>query len=172
MPYPELFWSWYIGLGSQTKTPELSKVLVSSVSFHHCLLLFILSLKPTGEGLQPQPRSPPDSPAARQFFSSLHLLKNQHPQKLLDTALIYETILLELELYSDVRQIIQLSGPYKCTVGWICWTPAGKYQYKNLLWGENQWQPIFLFPFTCTWCIFCWRISILGHMATEYAFNF
>ena len=131
MPYPELFWSWYIGLGSQTKTPELSKVLVSSVSFHHCLLLFILSLKPTGEGLQPQPRSPPDSPAARQFFSSLHLLKNQHPQKLLDTALIYETILLELELYSDVKQIIQLSGPYKCTIGWICWTPAGKYNIKT-----------------------------------------
>ena len=68
VPYPELFWSWYIGLGFQTKTPELSKVLVSSVSFHHCLLLFILSLKPTGEGLQPQPRSP-QTPQLHDSFS-------------------------------------------------------------------------------------------------------
>ena len=33
VPYPELFWSWYTGLGSQSQTPKCSKVLISGVSF-------------------------------------------------------------------------------------------------------------------------------------------
>ena len=37
--YPELFWSQYTGLGSQTQTPKCSKVLISGVSFHQRSLL-------------------------------------------------------------------------------------------------------------------------------------
>ena len=33
VPYPELFWSWYTSLGSQTQTLKHSKVLISAVSF-------------------------------------------------------------------------------------------------------------------------------------------
>ena len=33
VPYPELFWSSYTGLGSQIQTPKRSKVLISGVSF-------------------------------------------------------------------------------------------------------------------------------------------
>ena len=33
MPYPELFWSWYTGLGSKTQDPKISKLLIPSVSF-------------------------------------------------------------------------------------------------------------------------------------------
>ena len=39
MPYPELFWSQYTSLGSQTQTPKHSKVLISGVSFCQCSLL-------------------------------------------------------------------------------------------------------------------------------------
>ena len=35
VPYPELFWSRYTVLGSQTQTPKLSKVLISGISFRH-----------------------------------------------------------------------------------------------------------------------------------------
>ena len=35
VPYPELFWSWYTGSGSQAQTPKLWKVLISGVSFRH-----------------------------------------------------------------------------------------------------------------------------------------
>ena len=31
--------NWYTDLGSQTQTSELSKVLISGVTFHHCWLL-------------------------------------------------------------------------------------------------------------------------------------
>ena len=39
VPYPELFWSQYTSLGSQTQTPKCSKVLISGVSFRQCSLL-------------------------------------------------------------------------------------------------------------------------------------
>ena len=37
--YPELFWSQYTGLGSQTQTSKCSKVLISGVSFCQRYLL-------------------------------------------------------------------------------------------------------------------------------------
>ena len=33
VPYPELFWRWYTGLGSQIQPPKCSKVLISGVNF-------------------------------------------------------------------------------------------------------------------------------------------
>ena len=36
--YPELFWSWYTSLGSQTQIHKCSKVLISGVSFCQCFL--------------------------------------------------------------------------------------------------------------------------------------
>ena len=92
VPYPELFWGQYTSLGSQTQTP-----LISGVSFHHCLLSqghnsYLLSYsecKITNifQGFAPERHwggltaLPLDSPTTQWFFSSLCLLKNQHPQK-------------------------------------------------------------------------------------------
>ena len=75
--YPELFWSQYTGLGSQTQTPKCSKVLISGVSFHQRFLSLsqesdVLSYSehkiaknfqgfapgPSGNGLQCHPRLP------------------------------------------------------------------------------------------------------------------
>ena len=101
VPYPELFWSWYTGLGSQTQIPKCSKVLISGVSFcqrslsrEQCFELFRTQNSQKVPGFCPWTplgraySTTPDSPAAQQFFSSLRLLKNWHPQKLLDMALI------------------------------------------------------------------------------------
>ena len=102
--YPELFWSQYTGLGSQTQTPKLSKVqklihLKIDNDRHRATKAMLLGIQnakqlkfagalrlgPTGESLQ----YPPDSPAAKWVFSSLCFLKNWHPKKWSDTALIY-----------------------------------------------------------------------------------
>ena len=99
--YQKLFWSWYPGLGSQTQTSKLSKVLISGVSFCNCSLSQshesnVLSypeckiaenfsgfcpLTPLGRTYSTQPPPPRDSPAAQRFFPLLCSSKNQHPQK-------------------------------------------------------------------------------------------
>ena len=98
VPYPELFWSWYTGLGSQTQTSKRSKVLISGVNFRQRSLsqsqesnvLRYLERKiakkfpgfcpwtPLGRAYS----AAPDSPAAQRFFSSLHSSKKWHPQKI------------------------------------------------------------------------------------------
>ena len=98
MPYPELFWSRYIGLGSQNQTPKGSEVLIYGVSFHQHSLsqsqnsdVLSYSERRIGKNFQgfvPGPHwegltTPlPDSPAAQRFFSSLRSSKNRHPQKI------------------------------------------------------------------------------------------
>ena len=95
VPYPELFWSWYTGLGSQTQIPKCSKVLISGVSFcqrslsrEQCFELFRTQNSQKVPGFCPWTplgraySTTPDSPAAQQFFSLLHSSKNWHPQKI------------------------------------------------------------------------------------------
>ena len=94
MPYPELFWSWYTCLGSQTQTPKCSKVLISGVSFHvaepreWCFELFRMQNSQTFPGFCPWTplgraySTTPDSLAAQRFFSLQCLSKNRHSQKI------------------------------------------------------------------------------------------
>ena len=91
------FWNRYTGLGSQTQTPKLSKVLISGVSFHHrslsqsherdvlsyseCKIANIFwgfASKRHWGGLTVTP----DSPAAQRFFSLLHSSKNRYTQNI------------------------------------------------------------------------------------------
>ena len=104
MPYPELFWSRYTSLGSQTQTPKLSKVLISGVSFHHCSLLLshetdVLSLfrmqnSQNFLGLCPwtplgRACSAPQTTQLHNSFSPCYTCrKTGTPKKLLDMALI------------------------------------------------------------------------------------
>ena len=97
VPYPELLWSRYSSLGSQTQTPKLSKVLISGVSFHHRSLSQshksnVLSYSECKianifQGFTPERHwgrltVPPRLTNCTTFFSSLSLLKNRHPQKI------------------------------------------------------------------------------------------
>ena len=96
--YPELFWSQYTGLGFQTQTLKCSKVLISGVSFRQCSLSQnqesdVLSysehkIAKNFQGFTPGPHwggltALPQTPQLHNsFFSMLHLLKNQHAQKI------------------------------------------------------------------------------------------
>ena len=97
VPYPELFWSRYTGLGSQTQTPKRSKVLISGVSFRqhslsqnqqsNVLSYSECKIAKNFQGFAPGPNcggvtAPPDSPTAQRIFSLLHSSKNRHPQKI------------------------------------------------------------------------------------------
>ena len=102
--YPELFWSWYTGLGSQTQTPKCSKVLISGVSFHqHSLSQSqegnVLSysehkIAKNFQGFTPVPHwggltAVPQTPRLHSGFSPHYTCqKTGTPQKLLDTALL------------------------------------------------------------------------------------
>ena len=92
MSYPELFWRRYTGLGSQTQTHKLSKVLISGVSFRHrsfsqshesnVLSYSECKIAEIFQGFAPGPHwvaTPLGSPTAQRFFS-LRLSKNS-PQK-------------------------------------------------------------------------------------------
>ena len=121
VPYPELFWSQYTGLGSQTQTSKRSKVLISGVSLHQCSLSQsqesdVLSYSerkiakkfPGFHPWTPLGRAystAPDSPAAQGFFFSLHSTKNWQPQKiagygtcLTSTRLTYPIVLGNIKL--------------------------------------------------------------------------
>ena len=103
MPYPELFWSQYTGLGSQTQTPKCSKVLISGVSFcQHSLSRSqesdVLSyskgkIAKDFQGFAPGPHwggltAPPQTPRLHNGFSPRYACwKTGTPQKLLDTAM-------------------------------------------------------------------------------------
>ena len=103
MPYPELFWSWYTGLGSQIQTPKRSKVLISGVSFRQRSLLQsqkrdVLSyserkIAKNFQGFAPGPHwggltAPPQTPPLHNGFSPRYARrKTGTPKKLLDTAL-------------------------------------------------------------------------------------
>ena len=103
VPYPELFWSWYTCLGSQTQTPKRLKVLISGVSFcQHSLSQSqesdVLSyseckiaknfqgfvLGPHWGGLTVLPQTPQ---LYNSFSPCYTRWKTSTPQKLLDTAL-------------------------------------------------------------------------------------
>ena len=108
--YPELFWSWCTGLGSQTQTPKCSKVLISGVSFcQHSLLQSqesdVLSyseckIAKNFQGFTPGPHwggliALPQTPWLHNGFSHCYASqKTGTPQKLLDMA-------LDLEEYSQ-----------------------------------------------------------------------
>ena len=101
--YPELFWSRYTGLGSQTQTSKLTKVLISSVSFHQCSLLQSLEsdvvsysehkIDKNFQGFAPGLHwggltALPQTPQLHSSFSPRYThWKTGTPQKLLDTAL-------------------------------------------------------------------------------------
>ena len=109
VPYPELFWSRYTGLGSQTQTPKLSKVLISGISFRHRLLsqshesdvlsLFRMQNSQNFQGLCPW------TPLGRAYSTlqtnQLHngfspryaCRKTGNPKKLLDTALMMVAVI-------------------------------------------------------------------------------
>ena len=103
VPYPELFWSRYTGLGSQTQTPKLSKVLIPGISFHHCSLsqshesdvlsLFTMQNSQHFLGFCPWTRlgraySASQTKQLHNGFSPHHAhWKTDTPKKLLDTAL-------------------------------------------------------------------------------------
>ena len=105
--YPELFWSWYTCLGSQTQTPKLSKVLISGLSFrHHSLLpshnsnvLSLFRMQNSQNFLRLCPWTPPgrayrapqNTQLYNEFSPSYTRRKTSTPQKLLDTALITYT---------------------------------------------------------------------------------
>ena len=95
--YPELFWSQYTGLGSQTQTSKCSKVLISCVSFCQRYLLqskeryfelFRMQNSQTFPGFHPwtllgrADSVASDSPAAQWFFSSLCSSQNRHLPKI------------------------------------------------------------------------------------------
>ena len=104
VPYPELFWSLYTSLGSQTQTPKRSKVLISGVSFgQHSLSQSqesnVLSyseckIAKNFQGFTPGPHwggptALPQTPQLHNSFSHHYTCqKTGTPQKLLDTALI------------------------------------------------------------------------------------
>ena len=90
VPYPELFCSWYTGLGSQIQTPKRSKVLISGVSFPQRFLSQsqesnVLSyserkLTKNFQGFAPGPHwgeltALPQSPQLHIGFSSFSLVK-------------------------------------------------------------------------------------------------
>ena len=107
MPYPELFQSWYTGLGSQTQTPKHSKVLISDVSFcqrslsqsqeSDVLSYSECEIAKNFQGITPGPHwggltAPPQTPRLHKGFSPCYACrKTNTPQKLLDTALVMPT---------------------------------------------------------------------------------
>ena len=119
VPYPELFWSWYTGLGSQTQTPKYSKVLISGVSFcQHSLLQSqesnVLSyseckIAKTFQGFAPGPHwggltaLPQTSWLHNGFSLCFAHRKTSTPIKLLDTAL--GLILQNNENYSEKKYV-------------------------------------------------------------------
>ena len=114
VPYAELFWSQYTGLGSQAQTPKRSKVLITGVSFRQRSLSqsqesYVLSYSepkiaknfqrftsgPRWEGLT----VPPQTPRLHNgFFPSLCSSKNQHPQKIAGYSTVYICIIPLLKL--------------------------------------------------------------------------
>ena len=93
--YPELFWSQYTGLGSQTQTPKCSKVLISGVSFHQRFLsqsqesdVLSYSERKIAKNFQGFAPVPPQTPQLHNGFSPHYIRwKTGIPKKLLDTAL-------------------------------------------------------------------------------------
>ena len=104
VPYPELFWNQYTGLGSQTQTPKRSKVLISSVSFHQRSLSQSQEsdvssysehkIAKNSQGFAPGPHwggltAPPQTPRLHNGFSPRYARqKTDTPKKLLHTALV------------------------------------------------------------------------------------
>ena len=104
VPYPELFWSQYTGLGSQTQTSKRSKVLISGVSLHQCSLSQsqesdVLSYSECKVAKNFQGFTPglhwgeltalTQTPRLHKGFSSHYARrKTGNPKKLLDTALV------------------------------------------------------------------------------------
>ena len=107
MPDPELFQSWYTGLGSQTQTPKHSKVSISGVSFcqrslsqsqeSDVLSYSECKIAKNFQGITPGPHwggltVPAQAPRPHKGFSSCYTCqKTNTPQKLLDTALVMPT---------------------------------------------------------------------------------
>ena len=103
MPCPELFWSRYNGLGSQTQTPKCSKKLISGVSFRQRSLSQsqegdVLSyseckIAKNFQGFTPGPHWGgltvlPQTPRLNNSFSPRYARWKTHaPKKLLDVAL-------------------------------------------------------------------------------------
>ena len=104
VPYPELFWSRYTGLGSQTQTNKLSKVLISGMSFRQrslsqshesdVLSLFRMQNSQNFSGLCPwtplgRAYSAPQTNQLQNGFSPRYAhRKTSTPKKLLDMAML------------------------------------------------------------------------------------
>ena len=98
VPYPELLWSQYIGLGSQTQThktlksldfwSKLSSTFLVTEPREWCFELFRMQNSQKFPGFHPWTplgstcSTTPDSMAAQQFFSLLCSSKNQHTPKI------------------------------------------------------------------------------------------
>ena len=124
MSYPELFWSRYTGLGSQTQTPKRSKVLISGVSFRQhflsqsqesdALSYSECKIAKNFQGFALGPHwggrtVPPQTPWLRNGFSPRYARwKTGTPKQLLDTARVKECFnLYNCPLYPAAKKCVQ-----------------------------------------------------------------
>ena len=143
--YPELFWSWYTGLRSQTQTLKCSKVLISGVTFCQCSLLQsqesnVLSyseckIAKNFQGFAPGPlwgglTVLPQTPRLHNGFSPCYThWKNWHPQKIAGNATDYTQVVQWTRQQSKYLSSV-MSCPFfptgcrihchQCSTQWTC----------------------------------------------------